>query len=452
MNLNFCEIGEMTDEELLQVYCLAPQALENKFTGSDWADFLESKPEFAIHCEWHKLNGKNWCRLLMRHPEFAEHCNWDKLSGSDWSELLSVQPKLAQRCDWDKLDSSDWMKLLSDRPEFAKHCDWDKLNASNWVVLLSDRPEFAKHCDWKKLSSWDWVKFLASHPEFAKHCDWDKLDGWDWLRLLNFHPEFAEFCNSDSLNNIYRNTWWPYVPPELGAKFFRFDLTPLTRIRWTKIKEIKMSMSRWNKPPISVTSFLFASWLRSSDNFSSKFKFAFQPIFLLHRKFSKKDRNKYDFPTESPGEFWIQYDIARDLYKKHFQALLTHHKWKMLEKLLQLDAQKFIQVLPFKTLFLPLLFAAPESLIMNVIKAYENNVKKKIAEFHDKRGNNMLHYLFVRLLDECPAWVFNPPEEYRVMEEFLIANGADPAEKNLMQLSYLDCMEYFRSALQEQKC
>lgn len=333
MNLNFCEIGEMTDEELLQVYCLAPQALENKFTGSDWADFLESKPEFAIHCEWHKLNGKNGCRLLMRHPEFAEHCNWDKLSGSDWSELLSVQPKLAQRCDWDKLDSSDWMKLLSDRPEFAKHCDWDK------------------------------------------------LDGWDWLRLLNFHPEFAEFCNSDSLNNIYRNTWWPYVPPELGAKFFRFDLTPLTRIRWTKIKEIKMSMSRWNKPPISVTSFLFASWLRSSDNFSSKFKFAFQPIFLLHRKFPKKDRNKYDFPTESPGEFWIQYDIARDLYKKHFQALLTHHKWKMLEKLLQLDAQKFIQVLPFKTLFLPLLFAAPESLIMNVIKAYENNVKKRLPNF-----------------------------------------------------------------------
>ena len=39
MHLNFCKIGEMTDEELLQVYCLAPQALENKFTGSDWVDF-----------------------------------------------------------------------------------------------------------------------------------------------------------------------------------------------------------------------------------------------------------------------------------------------------------------------------------------------------------------------------------------------------------------------------
>ena len=452
MHLNFCEIGEMTDEELLQVYCLAPQALENKFTGSDWADFLESKPEFAIHCEWHKLNGKNWCRLLMRHPEFAEHCNWDKLSGSDWSELLSVQPKLAQHCDWDKLDSSDWLRLLRNRPEFAKHCDWEKLGGSDWMRLLSDRPEFAKHCDWEKLHHWDWVELLIDRPEFAEHCDWEKLDGWDWLRLLASHPEFAEFCNSDSLDAIYWRTLLPYVPPKLGAKFFRFDLTPLTRIRWTKIKKIKMSMSRWNKPPISVTSFLFASWLRNSDNFSLRFKFAFQPIFLLHRKFSKRDRNKYDFPTESPGEFWIQYDIARDLYKKHFHALLTHHKWEMLEKLLLLDAQKFIQVLPFKTLFLPLLFAAPESLIMNVIKAYENNVKKKIAEFHDKRGNNMLHYLFVRLLDECPAWVFNPPEEYRVMEEFLIANGVDPAEKNLMQLSYLDCMEYFRSALQEQKC
>ena len=404
MNLNFCEIGEMTDEELLQVYCLAPQALENKFTGSDWADFLESKPEFAIHCEWHKLNGKNWCRLLMRHPEFAEHCNWDKLSGSDWSELLSVQPKLAQHCDWDKLDSSDWMKLLSDRPEFAKHCDWDKLR------------------------------------------------GWPLENLLASHPELAEFCNSDSLDDIYRTRLWPYVPPELGAKYFRFVIAPLTRIRWQQIKERQMSQASCYRPAGSAALFFLASWLRNSDDFSLRFKFAFQPIFLLHRKFSKRDRNKYDFPTESPGEFWIQYDIARDLYKKHFQALLTHHKWKMLEKLLQLDAQKFIQVLPFKTLFLPLLFAAPESLIMNVIKAYENNVKKKIAEFHDKRGNNMLHYLFVRLLDECPAWVFNPPEEYRVMEEFLIANGADPAEKNLMQLSYLDCMEYFRSALQEQKC
>ena len=399
MNLNFCEIGEMTDEELLQVYCLAPQALENKFTGSDWADFLESKPEFAIHCEWHKLDGKDWCRLLMRHPEFAEHCNLNKLCGSDWSELLSVQPNLAQHCDWEKLDGWNWMILLKSRPEFAEHCDWKKLNFLHWMQLLDSRPEFAKHCD---LSELDFI--LPS--------------------LL------------------------PYLPLESVAKYFR--ILPLTRIGWQRIKE--RSMSRWNKPPISVTSFLFASWLRNSDNFSLRFKFAFQPIFLLHRKFSKRDRNKYDFPTESPGEFWIQYDIARDLYKKHFQALLTHHKWKMLEKLLQLDAQKFIQVLPFKTLFLPLLFAAPESLIMNVIKAYENNVKKKIAEFHDKRGNNMLHYLFVRLLDECPAWVFNPPEEYRVMEEFLIANGADPAEKNLMQLSYLDCMEYFRSALQEQKC
>ena len=452
MHLNFCEIEKMTNEELLQVYCLAPQALENKFTGSNWVDVLESKPELAIHCEWHKLNGNDWCRLLCTHPEFAKHCNWDKLSGGDWSKLLSEQPKLAQHCDWDKLDSSDWVGLLIDRSEFAKHCDWKKLGGSNWVRLLSDRPEFAKHCDWKKLSSWDWVKFLTSHPEFAKHCDWKKLDGWDWLSLLASHPEFAEFCNSDSLNDIYRTTLWQNVPLELGAKYFRFDLAPLTRIRWQQIKEKAMSQANGYRPAGSAALFFLASWLRSSDNFSLRFKFAFQPIFLLHRKFSKRDRNKYDFPTESPGEFWIQYDIARDLYKKHFQALLTHHKWKMLEKLLQLDAQKFIQVLPFKTLFLPLLFAAPESFIMNVIKAYENNVKKKIAEFHDKRGNNMLHYLFVRLLDECPAWVFNPPEEYRVMEEFLIANGADPAEKNLMQLSYLDCMEYFRSALQEQKC
>lgn len=427
MNLNFCEIGEMTDEELLQVYCLAPQALENKFTGSDWVDFLKSKPELAIHCEWHKLNGKDWYWLLMRHPEFAEHCNWDKLSGNDWSRLLSVQPKLAQHCDWDKLDSSDWMTLLSSRPEFAEHCDWEKLNGLDWMTLLS------------------------SCPKFAKHCDWEKLRGWDWLRLLASHPEFAEFCHSDSLNDIYRTTLWRNVPLELGAKYFRFDLTPLTRKRWQQIKESQMLQANgWSAG--SAALFFLASWLRSSDNFSPRFKFAFQPIFLLHRKFSKRNRNKYDFPTESPGEFWIQYDIARDLYKKHFQALLTHHKWKMLEKLLQLDAQKFIQVLPFKTLFLPLLFAALESLIMNVIKAYQNNVKKKIADFHDKRGNNMLHYLFVRLLDECPAWVFNPPEEYRVMEEFLIANGADPAEKNLMQLSYLDCMEYFRSALQEQKC
>ncbi len=428
MHLNFCEIGKMTDEELLQIYCQFPHISENKFTGRNWVDFLESKPEFATHCEWHKLDKADWLRLLKRHPEFAEHCG-----------------KL-------ELDNSDWVKLLIPCPELAKHCDWKKLGGSDWMQLLSNRPEFAKHCDWKKLHHWDWVELLTSHPEFAKYCDWEKLDGWDWLRLLASHPEFAEFCNSDSLDDIYRGTLLPYVPPKLGAKFFRFDLTPLTRIRWTRIKEIKMSMSRWNKPPISVTSFLFASWLRNSDNFSLRFKFAFQPIFLLHRKFSKRDRNKYDFPTESPGEFWIQYDIARDLYKKHFQALLTHHKWKMLEKLLQLDAQKFIQVLPFKTLFLPLLFAAPESLIMNVIKAYENNSKKKIVEFHDKRGNNMLHYLFVRLLDECPAWVFNPPEEYRVIEEFLIANGVDPAEKNLIQLSYLDCMEYFRSALQEQKC
>lgn len=399
MNLNFCEIGKMTDEELLQIYCLFPHISENKFTGHTWVMLLESKPEFAIHCEWHKLDGKDWCRLLMRHPEFAEHCNLNKLCGSDWSELLSVQPNLAQHCDWEKLDGWNWMILLKSRPEFAEHCDWKKLNFLHWMQLLDSRPEFAKHCD---LSELDFI--LPS--------------------LL------------------------PYLPLESVAKYFR--ILPLTRIGWQRIKE--RSMSRWNKPPISVTSFLFASWLRNSDNFSLRFKFAFQPIFLLHRKFSKRDRNKYDFPTESPGEFWIQYDIARDLYKKHFQALLTHHKWKMLEKLLQLDAQKFIQVLPFKTLFLPLLFAAPESLIMNVIKAYENNVKKKIAEFHDKRGNNMLHYLFVRLLDECPAWVFNPPEEYRVMEEFLIANGADPAEKNLIQLSYLDCMEYFRSALQEQKC
>ena len=399
MNLNFCEIGKMTDEELLQIYCLFPHISENKFTGHTWVMLLESKPEFAIHCEWHKLDGKDWCRLLMRHPEFAEHCNLNKLCGSDWSELLSVQPNLAQHCDWEKLDGWNWMILLKSRPEFAEHCDWKKLNFLHWMQLLDSRPEFAKHCDLSELDS-----ILPS--------------------LL------------------------PYLPLESVAKYFR--ILPLTRIGWQRIKE--RSMSRWNKPPISVTSFLFASWLRNSDNFSLRFKFAFQPIFLLHRKFSKRDRNKYDFPTESPGEFWIQYDIARDLYKKHFQALLTHHKWKMLEKLLQLDAQKFIQVLPFKTLFLPLLFAAPESLIMNVIKAYENNVKKKIAEFHDKRGNNMLHYLFVRLLDECPAWVFNPPEEYRVMEEFLIANGADPAEKNLIQLSYLDCMEYFRSALQEQKC
>ena len=399
MNLNFCEIGKMTDEELLQIYCLFPHISENKFTGHTWVMLLESKPEFAILCEWHKLDGKDWCRLLMRHPEFAEHCNLNKLCGSDWSELLSVQPNLAQHCDWEKLDGWNWMILLKSRPEFAEHCDWKKLNFLHWMQLLDSRPEFAKHCD---LSELDFI--LPS--------------------LL------------------------PYLPLESVAKYFR--ILPLTRIGWQRIKE--RSMSRWNKPPISVTSFLFASWLRNSDNFSLRFKFAFQPIFLLHRKFSKRDRNKYDFPTESPGEFWIQYDIARDLYKKHFQALLTHHKWKMLEKLLQLDAQKFIQVLPFKTLFLPLLFAAPESLIMNVIKAYENNVKKKIAEFHDKRGNNMLHYLFVRLLDECPAWVFNPPEEYRVMEEFLIANGADPAEKNLIQLSYLDCMEYFRSALQEQKC
>lgn len=399
MNLNFCEIGKMTDEELLQIYCLFPHISENKFTGHTWVMLLESKPEFAIHCEWHKLDGKDWCRLLMRHPEFAEHCNLNKLCGSDWSELLSVQPNLAQHCDWEKLDGWNWMILLKSRPEFAEHCDWKKLNFLHWMQLLDSRPEFAKHCD---LSELDFI--LPS--------------------LL------------------------PYLPLESVAKYFR--ILPLTRIGWQRIKE--RSMSRWNKPPISVTSFLFASWLRNSDNFSLRFKFAFQPIFLLHRKFSKRDRNKYDFPTESPGEFWIQYDIARDLYKKHFQALLTHHKWKMLEKLLQLDAQKFIQVLPFKTLFLPLLFAAPESLIMNVIKAYENNVKKKIAEFHDKRGNNMLHYLFVRLLDECPAWVFNPPEEYRVIEEFLIANGVDPAEKNLIQLSYLDCMEYFRSALQEQKC
>lgn len=399
MNLNFCEIGKMTDEELLQIYCLFPHISENKFTGHTWVMLLESKPEFAIHCEWHKLDGKDWCRLLMRHPEFAEHCNLNKLCGSDWSELLSVQPNLAQHCDWEKLDGWNWMILLKSRPEFAEHCDWKKLNFLHWMQLLDSRPEFAKHCD---LSELDFI--LPS--------------------LL------------------------PYLPLESVAKYFR--ILPLTRIGWQRIKE--RSMSRWNKPPISVTSFLFASWLRNSDNFSLRFKFAFQPIFLLHRKFSKRDRNKYDFPTESPGEFWIQYDIARDLYKKHFQALLTHHKWKMLEKLLQLDAQKFIQVLPFKTLFLPLLFAAPESLIMNVIKAYENNVKKKIVEFHDKRGNNMLHYLFVRLLDECPAWVFNPPEEYRVIEEFLIANGVDPAEKNLIQLSYLDCMEYFRSALQEQKC
>lgn len=399
MNLNFCEIGKMTDEELLQIYCLFPHISENKFTGHTWVMLLESKPEFAIHCEWHKLDGKDWCRLLMRHPEFAEHCNLNKLCGSDWSELLSVQPNLAQHCDWEKLDGWNWMILLKSRPEFAEHCDWKKLNFLHWMQLLDSRPEFAKHCD---LSELDFI--LPS--------------------LL------------------------PYLPLESVAKYFR--ILPLTRIGWQRIKE--RSMSRWNKPPISVTSFLFASWLRNSDNFSLRFKFAFQPIFLLHRKFSKRDRNKYDFPTESPGEFWIQYDIARDLYKKHFQALLTHHKWKMLEKLLQLDAQKFIQVLPFKTLFLPLLFAAPESLIMNVIKAYENNSKKKIVEFHDKRGNNMLHYLFVRLLDECPAWVFNPPEEYRVIEEFLIANGVDPAEKNLIQLSYLDCMEYFRSALQEQKC
>lgn len=398
MHLNFCEIGKMTNEELLQVYCLAPQALENKFTGSDWVDFLGSKPEFAIHCEWHKLDGKDWRRLLMRHPEFAEHCNLNKLSGSDWSELLSVQPNLAQHCDWEKLDGWNWMMLLKSRPEFSEHCDWKKLNVIHWMMLLEFRPEFVKHCDLSELV------FISP-------------------------------------------TILSYLPLELVAKCFR--IVPLTRIGWQRIKEREMLQENRYRP---VALFFLASWLRSSDNFSPRFKFSFQPIFLLHRKFSKRDRNKYDFPTESPGEFWIQYDIARDLYKKHFQALLTHHKWKMLEKLLQLDAQKFIQVLPFKTLFLPLLFAAPESLIMNVIKAYENNVKKKIAEFHDKRGNNMLHYLFVRLLDECPAWVFNPPEEYRGMEEILIANGADPAEKNLMQLSYLDCMEYFRSALQEQKC
>ena len=40
MNLNFCEIEKMTNEELLQVYCLAPQALENKFTGSTWVNVL----------------------------------------------------------------------------------------------------------------------------------------------------------------------------------------------------------------------------------------------------------------------------------------------------------------------------------------------------------------------------------------------------------------------------
>ena len=398
MHLNFCEIGKMTNEELLQVYCLVPQALENKFTGSDWADFLGSKPEFAIHCEWHKLDGKDWRRLLMRHPEFAEHCNLNKLSGSDWSELLSVQPNLAQHCDWEKLDGWNWMMLLKSRPEFSEHCYWKKLNVIHWMMLLEFRPEFVKHCDLSELV------FISP-------------------------------------------TILSYLPLELVAKCFR--IVPLTRIGWQRIKEREMLQENRYRP---VALFFLASWLRNSDNFGLRFKFTFEPVFLLHRRLSKKDTKKYDFPTESPGEFWIQYDIARDLYKKHFQALLTHHKWKMLEKLLQLDAQKFIQVLPFKTLFLPLLFAAPESLIMNVIKAYENNVKKKIAEFHDKRGNNMLHYLFVRLLDECPAWVFNPPEEYRVMEEFLIANGADPAEKNLMQLSYLDCMEYFRSALQEQKC
>ena len=319
--------------------------------------------------------------LLTIHSGLAKYCNWDELDGSDWERLLSLRPEFAKYCNWNKLNYQNWQTLLRSYPEFAEHCGWKWLDHLGWVRLLIDRPEFAEHCDWKKLQGQDWVELLTSHPEFAEHCDWKKLQGWDWLRLLDSHPEFAEFCHSDSLNDIYRTTLWRNVPLELGAKYFRFDLAPLTRIRWQQIKKIQISNSNMDKPAIAATSFFLASWLRSSDNFSLRFKFAFQPIFLLHRKFSKRDRNKYDFPTESPGEFWIQYDIARDLYKKHFHALLTHHKWEMLEKLLQLDAQKFIQVLPFKTLFLPLLFAAPESLIMNVIKAYENNVKKRLPNF-----------------------------------------------------------------------
>ena len=163
------------------------------FSGWQWCQLVDVKPQFAGRCRWEKLDGFEWGFLLRAHPQFADFCNWEKMDGQNLAWVFEKHPQLAERCCWRKLRGNDWASLLALMPEYAGKCYWNRLNGWNWSILLIHRPEFTDRCPWHKLKGLDWRILLLSRPELADFCDWERLDGNDCAELLrnssNLSPE-----------------------------------------------------------------------------------------------------------------------------------------------------------------------------------------------------------------------------------------------------------------------
>ena len=51
-----------------------------------------------MYCPWQKFSGDNWQDVLEERPEFVRFCEFGKLTVENWQELLKVQIRFLIFC------------------------------------------------------------------------------------------------------------------------------------------------------------------------------------------------------------------------------------------------------------------------------------------------------------------------------------------------------------------
>lgn len=93
-----------------------------------WVQILKELPKSRVEAKtpWASLSGSHWAELLLSRPEFAAHCDWHKLGEQDWNAILFTP---ATPPTWplihDVLCGRN-LTCIMEHAELLKYLDWKK--------------------------------------------------------------------------------------------------------------------------------------------------------------------------------------------------------------------------------------------------------------------------------------------------------------------------------------
>ena len=417
----------------------APKHLPSGFMSArQWLEVLVAHPELEAHvpspksllCGGSAAVGKLWGLLLSRHPEFAKYNPWRHLRNSDWRRLLCQQPQFIDNYWRDRrrddckstLTLSDKAEVVACQPSLINRFRSEEFNGSAWETILAHHPEFIDRCDLNRISPHSLGRILRRRPEWVDYCDTYSMRPDQILCVAKYFPKIMKHYDLEKFQGygggdtvwiekypgLYRYTKWNFSHSYWNALLTRLSI-------WMKSGRRKR-----------VEAFAPPTDGEDSPNVAKRGASRRKTAWRVGKLKGVNLRNSIDSIMEM--RFWVDRgswascDSISDNIKKILRQGLTCEEMMLkmsmmpeeecgmilyglfiydqdglLDEMLKLDLRSIVRNVPPDVL-LPLscMYLSDTCLLSVLIEVNHAYGGKAIADFRDKDGNNIWHYLFFR--------------------------------------------------------